>query len=551
MTSTTPRRVVGAVALGVAGALSLAACAGGPPPKPTASEGSGYELTTWTPEPTAEIDSISWNVFQGEPWTLNPFTSADYAPNMINSNMCETLLRQTPEFEIEPNLAESFENPDPLTWVYQLRDDVTFWDGTPMTAEDVVATMTHSLTDPTSFQHYLFSTVESITATGTHEVTVKMSSPNYLFNDQLASYAGVVMQKKFIEEHPEDIGAPTGGLMCTGPFQFEEWKQGDSITLTRYDDYWNKELLPKTKQLKFTFLTDNTAITSALLSGEIDGTYQPPAASIGQLRSSDEGTLSFGPAPLVVSLFYPNPDGAMSDPAIRKALQAAIDWKGIAAQAFGGVGGPAALQTADAAFGFAADELAELAEEYATTGEPDLDAAKKELEAATPEALGKTITMVVPEQSETQQLGVAVQDAAEKLGLDFELTVVPAATYTNYLYDLETRGDTDILYTTFWPNIPNPLDWMMITAVTGGSFNPYGYSGIDEGFAEAIATEDEDERAALTAQLERQLREDLLPMTPGIRQDNTVWHNNRITGAPAAFDYTFYPWAAHLGGTGD
>ncbi|WP_309065554.1 ABC transporter substrate-binding protein [Microbacterium sp.] len=551
MSPTTSRRLLGALALGVAGALSLAACAGGPPPKPATTDGNGYELTTWTPKPTAEVDTISWNVFQGEPWTLNPFTSADYAPNMINSNMCETLLRQTPEFEIEPNLAESFENPDPLTWVYTLRDDVTFWDGSPMTAEDVAATMNHSLTDPTSFQHYLFSTVESITVTGPLEVTVKMKTPNYLFHDQLASYAGVVMQKKFIEAHPDDIGTPTGGLMCTGPFQFEEWKQGDSITLTRYDGYWNKELMPKTKQLKFTFLTDNTAITSALLSGEIDGTYAPPAASIGQLRKSDEGTLSFGPAPLVVSLFYPNPEGAMSDPAIRKALQAAIDWKGIAEQAFGGVGGPAALQTADASFGFAKEELDALAEEYATTGEPDIETAKKELEAATPEALAKTITMVVPEQAETQQLGVAVQDAAEKLGLDFDLTVVPAATYTNYLYDPATRGATDILYTTFWPNIPDPLDWMMITAVTGGSFNPYGYSGIDEGFAKAIATEDEDERAKITADLERKLREDLLPMTPGIRQDNTVWHNDRITGAPAAFDYTFYPWAAHLGGTGD
>ncbi|WP_168218603.1 ABC transporter substrate-binding protein [Nocardioides eburneiflavus] len=470
---------------------------------------------------------------------------------MINSNMCETLLQQTPDFEIKPNLAQSYKNIDPLTWVYALREGVTFWDGSPMTAADVAASMNYSLENPTSFQHYLYAGVDSVTETGPMQVTVKLKKPNYLFNDQLASYAGVVVQKKYLEAHPDDLGTAEGGLMCTGPFQFDSWKRGDSITLSRYDGYWNDALKPKTEQLKFTFLTDDNAITSALLTGEIDGTYAPPAAATKRLMGSEVGELAFGPAPLVVTLFFPNPKGAMADSAIRKALQANIDWAGIATEAFGGIGGPAPLQTAPASYGSAEEQLTALADEYETTGEPNLEAAKSALEAASKEALAKTITMVVPEQAETQQLGVAVKAAADQLGLNFELQVVPATQYTNYLYDPKTRGTTDILYTTFWPNIPNPLDWMQITAVTGGSFNPYGYDGIDDMWAEAVATKDINERASLTADIERKLREDLLPMTPGIYQDNAVWQHNRITGAPAAFNYTFYPWAAHIGGTGE
>jgi peptide/nickel transport system substrate-binding protein len=72
---------------------------------------------------------------------------------------------------------------------------------------------------------------------------------------------------------------------------------------------------------------------------------------------------------------------------------------------------------------------------------------------------------------------------------------------------------------------------MQITAVTGGSFDPYGYSGIDDLFAQAVATDDAQERARLAADMERKLREDLLPMTPGMYQDNAVWQNNRITGS--------------------
>jgi peptide/nickel transport system substrate-binding protein len=547
-----PRALAVIAAAAIAASSALAGCSSGPPKDGSraASSGSSYQLTVLTPAPTTEVDSVTWNVFQGEPWTLNPFKSADYGPNMINSNMCETLLQQTPDFKIRPNLAASFSNPDPLTWVYELRDGVTFWDGSPMTSADVAATMNHSLTDPTSFQNYLYADVASVTATGPLQVTVKLKRPNYLFNDQLASYAGVVMEKRFIEAHAKDLGTPSGGLMCTGPFRFDSWKQGDSVTLERYDGYWNKDLMPKTKELKFTFLTDGTAITSALLSGEIDGTYETPVAANKQLQASDEGTLAFGPAPLVVTLFYANPKGAMADPAIRKALQSAIDWDGIGRSAFGDIGGPSPLQTPKAAYGFAATDMAALDKKYATTGKPDLTTAKKALEGASAAALAKEITMVVPEQAETQQLAVAVKDAADKLGLKFKVKVVPANQYTNYLFDPATRGSTDILYTTFWPNIPDPLDWMQVTAVSGGSFNHFGYTGIDDLYRKAVGTADPAERAKIAVQMEDRLRADLAPMVPGITQDNTVWQNKRITGAPASFDYTFYPWAAHIGGTG-
>lgn len=550
MSAKTIRRIGAVAAFGLAAAVVLTACAAGPGGKPPKRESSGYELTTMTPAPTTEVDQVTWNIFSGEPWTLNPFVSADYAPNMVNSNMCETLLQQTPDFKLNPGLAASWTNPDPLTWVYEIRDGVTFWDGSPLTAADVAASMNYSLKDPTSFQHAMFFSVDTIKETGPLEVTVKLKTPNYLFHEQLASYAGVVIQKKYMEQHAKDLGTPGGGLMCTGPFKFGEWKQGDSITLDRNDAYWNKELMPKAKQLKFTFVTDDTAITSALLSGQIDGTYAPPASATSQLQSSDAGTLSFGPAPLTVALFYPNAKGAMSDPAIREALQLAIDWKGIAKQAFGGIGEPSSLQTPPSAFGFAKDQLTPLDKEFATTGEPDIEAAKKALEKADSAAVKKPISMVVPEQNETQQLGVAVKAAADSLGLDFKLNVVPANQYTNYLYDPATRGETDILYTTYWPGIPDPLDWMQNTAVTGGSFNAYGYSGVDDLFNKAVQTEDETARAEIVAQMERKLREELLPMAPGITQDNTVWQNKRITGAPAAFDYTFFPWAAYLGGSG-
>jgi hypothetical protein len=144
---------------------------------------------------------------------------------------------------------------------------------------------------------------------------------------------------------------------------------------------------------------------------------------------------------------------------------------------------------------------------------------------------------------------VAVKSAADKIGLNFKLNVVPATGYSNYLYDPTTRGSTDLLYTQFWPNIPNPLDWLGITAVTAGTFNQSGYSGIDKLYVQAVATADDTERAKLVTQMEKQLREEMNPMFPGVELHNDVFMNSRISGAPASFDYVYYPWAAYLGGT--
>ncbi|MFB6781754.1 ABC transporter substrate-binding protein [Streptomyces sp. NPDC056352] len=548
MYSPHPRRRATALAVAAA-TLALAGCSGGTSGTEAAT-GSSDALTTFTPTGSGSVDSITWNVFQGEPQTIDPFQSADYTPNMINSNMCETLLAQTPDFRIKPNLATSYSNPDPTTWVYKLRSDVTFWDGSPMTADDVVWSMQHNMTDKSSFYGYLYSNVASIATTGAREVTVKLKKPDYLFNDELASFAGVVVKKKFYEQHGKKVGTPGVGVMCTGPYKFGKWTQGQSIKVSRYDGYWNKSLPRKVKNIDFTFLTDDSAITSGLLSGQIDGTYGPPMAGLAQLKASSAGKLYSGAAPLAVTLVVANQKGAMGNADVRKALQMAIDWKGIGDHVYAGEGTPASLQTVPAVYGFAKDDLTSYADSVKTDGSAKIDEAKKLLAGVPADVKSKQISLVVPQQAETQQLGVGIKDAADKIGLNFKLNVVPATGYSNYLYDPATRGNTDLLYTQFWPNIPNPLDWLGLTAVTGGTFNQSGYSGIDGLYAKAISTQDDSARSKLVLQMEQKLHDEMDPMFPGIQLTNDVWLGSKITGAPAAFDYVYYPWAAHLSGTG-
>lgn len=545
----TQRTRLAALASGIAVATVLTACTSGTHQSSGGGSGASADLTTMTPAAKSDVDKVTWDVFEGEPQSLDPYKSADYNANMVNSNMCENLLWQTPKFEIKPNLAESFTNPDPLHWVYKLRSDVKFWDGTPMTADDVAWSMNHNLTDETTFYHYLYSNVASVKVSGEHEVTVALKQADYLFNEELANYAGVVVKKDYFLAHPDTFGSPSGGLMCTGPFVFQKWDQGQSVTMTRNPDYWNKDLQPKVKTLVFTFLSDSSAITNGLLAGQIDGTYGVPPSGMSQLKNSSVGNLYQGPAPLEVTIVYANPAGPMSDLTMRKALQIAIDWDGIAKNIYKTTAKRPKLQTPPTSFGFADKELQELSDSLPERQSAQYDAAKKLVAQAPAAVRSKPITMVVPDQAETQQLGLAIKDAATRIGLAFNLKVVPATAYTNYLYDPQTRAGVDILYTQFWPNIPNPLDWIGITSVKGGSFNQYGYSGVDKQYAQAQATADEGERATIVVDIEKTLNDQLLPMVPGVQIDNTVWMNKRITGVPASFNYVYYPWAAHLGGS--
>ncbi len=544
--NTTVRRLMLATA-SLAAIATLAACSSAPRPNAQGAAVKELESAVMTPAGNAEVDKITWNVWMGEPQSIDPFMSADNTPNMINSNMCETLLVQTPDYTIEPNLAKSFSNPDPLHWVYELRDDVTFWDGTPMTAEDVAWSLNHNLTDPTTMYNYLFSRVSKVEVTGEHEVTVTLKEPDYVFNHEMADFAGVVAKKDYYAQHPKEVGTPSGGIMCTGPYQFTKWNRGESIIADRYDGYWNTELKPKVKEIEFTFLQDNSTITSALLSGQIDGAYAVPISGVGQLAAAKNGKLYIGDSPLNQALNYSRADGPMSDLRMRQALQMAIDWQGISDSVFQGTAEPAKLQTPPAVYGFAKEWLDAYA---ATLPEPvsaDYDGAKKLLADVPASIKDQEILMTVPDNK--QQFGVAIKDAADRIGLKMKLQVVPTGDFPNYVNDDETRGDTDILWTEWWPGTPDPLDWLNPTATKNGFINKYGYDGIDSLFAKAMGTADDAERADLVVEMEKQLHEDLLPVTPGVEVKSTIWMNNRISGAPATFSYVYFPWAAYLGGT--
>ena len=372
-------RLTALIAGGLGAALALSACTA---PEPDSAAAPDWEYTTETGAPSGDIDSFSW-VSYAEPYSLDFAYAFDYSDNQVLANVCESLLRLNPDYTLSPGLAESFDHPTPTTWVYTIRDGVTFHDGTPLTAADVVASMNRHL-DPAvgSSWYSVYQNVVSIEQTGDREVTVTESSADSQFNLAMGGSAGVIESAATLAEKGADYGNSTGGVNCTGPFSFGEWRSGESITLERYDDYWDDSLRAKSGEVKFVFMNDANARVNALKSGDVDGGWMLPYEGIAQLKSAGTGDVYFGLNTAVSNLIVSNLEGPLGDERVRRALLMALDRDGIVEAASKGYGEVTNAHTTESVWVGASEQGLADAFEGLEEYPYDVEAAKQLIEEA-------------------------------------------------------------------------------------------------------------------------------------------------------------------------
>ncbi|MFE5795601.1 ABC transporter substrate-binding protein [Streptomyces sp. NPDC056503] len=530
-----------AAATAVLSALALLAACSGPPKGGTG--GVEARLSASTPPARAEIDSFTWALY-AEPPTLDYTVAFDYPQNTVLSNVCESLMRWTPQLTLEPGLARQAVNPDPLTWVYDLRSGVRFHDGRTMTADDVVFSLGRQ-TDPKNAAAWaqVFRNVASVHATGPLQVTVRLKRPDSQFPQYMATAAGVVASKAGVEAAGKDYGT-TGGLACTGPFRLGAWQKGQSIELERFDGYWGAEA--KARKAVFRVLTDPSARTNAMLSGEIDGGYLIPTESYARLRESGVGTLYFGEGLSTVNVNVTDMKGALGDVRVRRALSLALDRSGFVKAGLGGAGTVTGSLTTRAAWGAAPESALRAAFDGLPPTEPDIEKAKALIKEAG--ATGKTLTMVTsPIGQDVSLLATAVQAAGTRIGLDIRLKTVAPNAFTALFTDPRAREGVDMFPLTLYNSITDPLD-LLANFKTGAYLNYAGHSDkrYDALVDRAAAAYAPAERMEIEAQLNRLAAERFL-WIPVAEWPTSVFLNKRITGAPTTIAYMYRPWAASVG----
>ncbi|MEV5975005.1 ABC transporter substrate-binding protein [Streptomyces sp. NPDC051921] len=533
------RPLAAAAALLTSAAL-LAACSG--PPR-TGGDAGGVSLSKGTPAAKGEIDSFSWAVY-AEPPTLDYTVAFDYPQNTILSNVCESLMRWTPGLTVEPGLAREASNPDPTTWVYDLRPGVRFHDGKVMTADDVVYSLGRQ-TDPNNAAAWaqVFQNVATVSKTGPLQVTVRLKKPDSQFPQYMATAAGVVASKAGVEAAGKDYGT-SGGLACTGPFELGTWNKGQSVELGRFDGYWGTKA--KSGKVVFRFMTDPSARTNALLSGEADGGYLIPTESYGRLRSSGVGTLYFGEGLSTVNVNITNMKGPLGDVRVRRALSLALDRGGFVKAGLGGAGTVTPSLTTRAAWAAGSEQTRKAALDALPPTAPDLAKAKALVKEAG--ATGKTLTVATSSiGQDVSLLATAVQSAGAQIGLDVRLKTIAPNAFTALFTDPEAREGIDMFPLTYYDSITDPLD-LLTSFKTGAYLNFAGYSDktYDAGVERATAEYDPDKRLVIETELQKHAAEQLL-WIPVAEWPTAVFLNKRITGAPTTIAYMYYPWAADVG----
>lgn len=538
------RQCAALCAIAVAVTLAASACSS----SDSGDGGSGssaFDLTPTTPAGSGSVDSIVWNLGAGEPASLDPrVTWDDASGNTILANVCEGLIRQSPDGGYEPALSTSVDTPNDTTYVYNLRKDVTFADGQPMTADDVVYSLERQ---EHSYWSVFYTNVKSIEKTGDYQVTVTMTQPDVIFPQMMSTPAGAIVEQTYTEAQGKSVGAPTGGLMCTGPYTVDNWSAGDSITLTANPDYWDTSLTPKVGSIKFTFVRNPSTVTNGLTTGAIDGTWTPPVSGLAQLKAASDGKLYANTGAIGTGLSMTSFDGALKDVRIRQALQMSIDYDGIISAIMKGAASPAPALPTSVTWGYAEDTF-QKANDALPPATQNVEEAKKLVQ----EAGAPTQPIVIGYDSSDDQAAsilASLQDTAKQVGLEVELHPLPTQTYLSFYYDKKVREGVDAFLITSTFEVPDPLELYMQMLSPG----PYNYTGFENPdfnnpIRQAIGVADEQKRADLVTSGQASATEQVQLWLMIYNPYQLLYMNNRITGPSVwTFGSLFYPWAAKLG----
>ena len=183
-----------------------------------------------------------------------------------------------------PGLAKSWKVVDPTTWQFDLRDDVQWQDGTPLTADDFVFSFERARNVPGSVASYAgaMRTVESVSAKDAHTLIIKTRTPNAnLLPDVDSIY--IVSRHAGANASSADYNAGKA-MIGTGPYRFVSYVPGDRTIFARNDSYWGGK--PTWDKVDFRFIANAANRTAALLAGDVDVIDKVSPTDVERLRKT-------------------------------------------------------------------------------------------------------------------------------------------------------------------------------------------------------------------------------------------------------------------------
>jgi len=276
------------------------------------SKSKGVTFTVALSEDIRAVDAgVAWN----------------YVTNQVTNQITEGLVTFDANNNIIPELAKSWSQPDPLTYVYNVRDDIVFSDGSKMTMDDVLFSFERSK-DPDGGTYFsdFFDDVDNFSVNG-WQFTIKLKQPSAVFKFVPAIGAGRIISKAYYQKHSNDFGTAAGGIVATGPFVYEKWTSGQEIILKKNKNYWNKEKLAANiiDTLVFKIIPEDTSRVIALQTGNADFCANLPEDMLDKLSSDQKLNFTSVNSFKLTYVALNTQRAPMSDINVRKAISRAMD----------------------------------------------------------------------------------------------------------------------------------------------------------------------------------------------------------------------------------
>lgn len=268
-----------------------------------------------------------------EPASLD-FTKTDGAPipQALLSNVYETLVKQDQGGKIVPGLAKAWTvSDDKKTYTFDLVDNAKFSNGDAFTADTAVFSINNVKSDQWTISlKGGMAVVADAKAVSPTQLQVTLSKPSNDWLFRMTTRIGAMMD-------PKGVAALATKPVGTGPYLFDTWNRGDSITMKANSGYWGKQPAYSTVVLKY--FKDPTALNNALLTGTINviGSVQAPE-SLKQFEGNSMYQVIQGTTNGEVVLSFNNAKAPLTDVKVRQAIRTAIDHKALMETCWAGKG---------------------------------------------------------------------------------------------------------------------------------------------------------------------------------------------------------------------
>ncbi|WP_026988892.1 ABC transporter substrate-binding protein [Fodinicurvata sediminis] len=482
-----------------------------------------------------------------EPTSIDPHYHNLTPNNALTRHIFEPLIKQDENQSLEPGLATEWGvTDDPLVWEFKLREDVTFHDGSPFTAEDVAFTIERAPdvpNSPSSFGLYIDDIAE-VEIVDDHTVRFHTENPVPLMANNLSTVA--IISKKHAEGAATEDFNSGEAAVGTGPFKFASYTPGEEVEMEAYEDYWGDA--PEWDSVTFRPITSASARVAGLLSGDIDVIEGVPTNDVASLEENEDVSIWQGISNRVIYIHLDSDreatpqitakDGSeienpLRDARVRKALSIAIDRESIVEDVMEGIAIPAGQLLPEGFFGVS---------ENIDVPEYDPERAQELLaEAGYEDGFKMTVHGPAGRYINDEQVLQAAAQMWSRIGIETEVETIPVSVYFGRASDLEFS-----VMLVGWGagsgEASSPLRALLATYEPEAGFGAtnrgrYSNEEMDSLLKEALVTVDNDKRQDLLAEATEIAMEDV-GLIPVHFQVNTWGTRDGLEYVPRTDEYT-------------